>query len=66
MRPLDLWHFRRSGPRRACPLLAPVAPDPIDHPDLRRMCPRDLADMPLPRLPAVTPPCRTTSQRSLP
>ncbi|SIO33094.1 hypothetical protein [Vannielia litorea] len=25
------------------------APDPIDHPALRRLSPRDLADLPLPR-----------------
>ncbi len=26
-----------------------VAPDPIDHPDIRALSMRDLADMPLPR-----------------
>ena len=63
---LDLWLFLRSVARGHRPPPAPVAPDPIDHPDLRRMSPRDLADLPFPRLPADTSACRNALQRSLP
>lgn len=39
----DALH-RRLGPQVEAPV-----PDPLDHPALRRMSPRELADLPLPR-----------------
>ena len=38
-------HLRRRPPPEETP-----APDPIDHPALLHMSPRELADLPLPRL----------------
>ena len=42
-------HFMTEALRRRLAPREVPAPDVIDHPDLRRMSPRELADLPLPR-----------------
>ena len=44
------WSFRRPARRAE---LAPTGPDPIDHPAIAAMSPRELADLPMWRMTAT-------------
>ena len=46
---LPVLHFMTEALRRRLALGEVPAPDPLDHPDLRRMSLRELADLPVPR-----------------
>lgn len=58
-----MTNFGKFRYRRAFPFARPAASrpgfggEPLDHPDLRRLTPRELADLPLPR------PGRATGRR---
>lgn len=46
---IPVLHLMTEAVRRRLSLPEVPAPDPLDHPALRRMSPRDLADLPVPR-----------------
>lgn len=46
---IPVLHFMTEALRRRLSPGEAPAPDPLDHPDLRRMSLRELADLPMPR-----------------
>ena len=46
---IPVLHFMTDALRRRLGSTEVPAPDPLDHPALRRMSARDLADLPMPR-----------------
>ena len=46
---IPVLHFMTDALRRRLGSIEVPAPDPLDHPALRRMSVRDLADLPVPR-----------------
>jgi hypothetical protein len=46
---IPVLHLMTEALRRRLGQTEVPAPDPLDHPALRRMSPRELADLPVPR-----------------
>ena len=53
---IPVLHLMTDALRRHLGPSEVPAPDPLDHPALRRMSPRELADLPVPRLGAAGAP----------